>query len=93
MFEWNESKSRWNLRERGFNFEYAARIFAGDIAEREDTRRNYGERRIIAYGAVGGRVLAVVSTWRDGRRRIISARPANRKERNAYRRTYPGGGP
>ncbi len=87
MFEWDEEKSLRNLAERGFDFEFACRIFEGDIIEQEDTRRDYGERRVIALGEVEGDVFAVVYTWREGRRRIISGRLANRNERNVYRRT------
>jgi uncharacterized protein len=93
IFEWDEAKSLTNLRDRGFDFEYASRIFAGDLLEREDRRRTYGEPRIVAYGEVDGRVLVVVYTWRGGQRRIISARPANRKERRDYRGAYPEGSP
>lgn len=86
MFEWDEEKSLRNLAERGFDFEFACRIFEGDIIEQGDTRRDYGERRVIALGEVEGDVFAVVYTWREGRRRIISGGLANRNERNVYRR-------
>ena len=38
--------------------------FDGPTIELDDQRRDYGERRIIAYGAVDGRVLVCVYTWR-----------------------------
>ena len=85
MFEWDEGKSQWNLRERGLGFDTASEIFKGPVLEFEDRRRDYGERRIIAVGEHKGRFLAVVYTWRGERRRIISARRANRRECNAYR--------
>ena len=40
IFEWDEAKSEKNLAERGFDFEYACRIFGGDIIEWDDTRRD-----------------------------------------------------
>jgi len=46
LFEWDEAKSRRNLSERGFGFEYAARIFLNPTLERLDNRRDYGEVRI-----------------------------------------------
>ena len=49
-FEWDEAKSLKNLRERGFDFEFATRIFDGPRIEEEDLRKNYGERRIAATG-------------------------------------------
>ena len=89
MFEWDEAKSQGNLEKRGFDFEYAARIFqAGDRLEYEDQRRHYGERRMVAIGKVESEILFVVYTWRGASRRIISARLASRRERNAYRQTF-----
>jgi uncharacterized DUF497 family protein len=41
VFEWDEAKSQDNLEQRGFDFEYAARIFkGGDLLEYEDRRRH-----------------------------------------------------
>ena len=85
MFEWDEAKSLRNLLQRGFDFVYAASIFDGPTLELDDNRINYAERRIRAIGRVDGDVLFVVYTWRNSARRIISARRANRRERNAYR--------
>lgn len=89
MFEWDEAKSRENLEERGFDFEFAARIFAGgDVLEYEDKRRDYRETRIAAIGEVEGALLFVVYTWRGYNRRIISARRASRRERDAYCKAF-----
>jgi uncharacterized DUF497 family protein len=52
-------------------------------------RRDYGERRIVATGKIEDGVFVVVYTWRGRRRRIISARPAKRKERDDYGKAYP----
>jgi uncharacterized DUF497 family protein len=90
MFEWDPEKSEQNLISRGFDFGYATRIFQGDLLERQDDRRNYGERRMIATGEVDGDLLTVVYTWRAARRRIISARRAHRRERDDYRREIGG---
>ena len=89
MFEWDEAKSQDNFEKRGFDFEYAARIFkGGDLLEYEDRRRDYGERRCVAIGEIEGEILFVVYTWRGASRRIISARLASRRERDAYRQTF-----
>jgi uncharacterized protein len=89
VFEWDEAKSQDNLEKRGFDFEYAARIFkGGDLLEYEDRRRHYGERRFVAIGEIEGEILFVVYTWRGGNRRIISGRLANRRERDVYRKTF-----
>ncbi|MGH6914050.1 MAG: BrnT family toxin [Geminicoccales bacterium] len=86
MFEWDEAKSARSREERGFDFRYTSRIFDGDVIEKNDIRQDYGELRMIAIGEVDGRIMVVAYTWRDGRRRIISARPAKRRERHDYRR-------
>jgi uncharacterized DUF497 family protein len=88
VFEWDEAKSEANLRERGFDFAYAALIFDGPTLEWDDVRQDYGERRIQAIGQVDEDVLFVVYTWRGAVRRIISARLANRRERDAYREAF-----
>ena len=84
-------KSARNLRERGFDFEFATQIFDGSTLERADSRRDYGERRVIALGKAQGIALAVVYTDRaessgEVNRRIISARKGNRRERKAYKK-------
>jgi len=87
-FSWDPRKSARNLRERGFDFEFATLIFDGPTLERDDTRRSYGERRIIAVGMAQMIALTVVFTDRAEIggfvRRIISARQSNRRERDAY---------
>lgn len=95
-FSWSPAKSEANLRTRGFDFEFAARIFAGPTLEREDARRDYGERRVLATGLVEGIELTVCYTDRDHpgsvvERRIISARRSNRRERQAYWQGIEGG--
>ena len=85
---WDPKKSAANLAARGFDFAFAGLIFEGPTLERPDTRRDYGEERIIAIGVADTFVLTVVYTDRlepDGvERRIISARRSNRRERKAY---------
>lgn len=88
MFEWDEDKSEANFRVRGFDFAYAVAIFDGPTLEKDDKRANYGERRIQALGRVTDDILFVVYTWRGEVRRIISARLANRRERDDYRQIY-----
>jgi hypothetical protein len=87
-FGWDARKSNRNLRERGFDFDFATQIFDGITVERTDTRRDYGERRVVALGEAQGIPLTVVYTDRAGgggvERRIISARKSNRRERKAY---------
>ena len=88
LFEWDEAKSARNLRERGFDFEFATGIFKDPVVEEEDLRRDYGEQRFVATGGIDDRFFTVVYTRRGERRRIISARPASEEERNGYREAF-----
>ncbi len=83
-FEWDESKRDANIQKHGVDFVLATKIFDGPTVEALDTRRNYGEPRIGAYGATGDTVLFVIYTWRGDRRRLISARKAGTYERDLY---------
>lgn len=84
-FEWDEAKNQTNIGKHGIGFETAKRIFKGPVATLSDRRRDYGEDRNISIGRVEpGALIVVAHTERHGRIRLISARPASRKERKAY---------
>jgi uncharacterized DUF497 family protein len=87
-FSWDPSKNDGNIEKHGIDLETAKLIFSGSILEQEDVRKNCGETRLIAIGAVEGTEI-VVYTWRGASRRIISARRAHDKERKAYRAAFP----
>jgi uncharacterized DUF497 family protein len=85
-FEWDEAKNAANLAKHGVAFEDAVAIFGGFVTLTPDLRQDYGEPRFIATGLLdGATVLVVVHTPRGDAIRIISARFANRREREAYR--------
>jgi uncharacterized DUF497 family protein len=83
-FEWDPVKERKNIQERGLDFTTASRIWDGLVLEKIDNRQDYGETRIMAFGKVNERLLAVLVTWRGADRRIISARRANRREQRRF---------
>ena len=92
-FSWDPKKSADNLAERGFDFAFATLIFDGPTLERQDNRKDYGERRVIAIGLAQRLHLTVVYADRPGQgaqtdRRIISARRSNRRERKAYNQAF-----
>ena len=90
QFIWDPIKNRTNITKHGISFPTAAKIFDGPLLEEEDTRQDYGETRIIALGRSEGRILYVVYTRRNSVIRIISARKANRHEREEYiRQIHP----
>lgn len=82
--EFDPRKNASNLAKHGVDLATAGRIWDGYVVERVDDRLDYGEIRFIALGAVEGRTLVVVYTWRGTKRRLISARKANGNERKIY---------
>ena len=69
------------LAERGLDFADAALVFAGITLEVEDTRKKYGEPRIICYGYLEKRLVVVGYTQRGEDRHIFSMRKANDREK------------
>ena len=69
------------LAERGLDFADAALVFAGITLEVEDSRKKYGEPRIICYGYLEKRLVVVGYTPRGEDRHIFSMRKANDREK------------
>ena len=67
--------------ERGLDFADAAIVFAGITLEVEDTRKKYGEPRVICYGYLEKRLVVVGYTPRGEDRHIFSMRKANDREK------------
>ncbi|NOT96623.1 MAG: BrnT family toxin [Nitrospira sp.] len=91
MFTWYVSKAIANFEKHGVPFEEAATIFVDPKAlDGDDPQHSVHERRRQRIGrSLSGRILFVVYTIRrrDHEKetvRIISARQASRKERQAY---------
>lgn len=63
------------LAERGLDFADAAIVFEGVTVEVEDTRRDYGETRIICYGRLQGRLVVIGYVPRGATRHIFSISP------------------
>ena len=77
---YDPAKRQRTLEERGLDFDDAAIVFAGLTVELDDRREDYGERRIICYGWLGGRLVVVGYTPRGAVRHIFSMRKANARE-------------
>jgi hypothetical protein len=75
------AKRARTLAERGLDFADAEFVFAGVTLEVEDTRRNYGEPRIICYGYLDKRMVVVGYTRRGDERHVFSMRKANEREK------------
>jgi len=75
------AKRAKTLADRGLDFEDAALVFRGTTIEIEDTRKNYGEPRIICYGRLSGRLVVIGYTTRGATRHVFSMRKANDREK------------
>lgn len=91
MFSWDTQKAISNFEKHRVSFEEAATVFADeDALDWEDIKHSNVEPRSKRIGlSTSDRLLIVVYTVRrlqSGKEtiRIISARIANRKERQAY---------
>lgn len=85
-FEWDENKNESNQEKHGIDFDDAKEVFKDENRTKsEDDRKNYGEKRWITIGKMYKAIVLVVYTMRDTAIRIISARMANKKERNQYK--------
>lgn len=85
---WSTRKNEENVRKHGISFAVAVRMFEGPVVETVDDRYDYEETRIQAIGLVETQEIYVVYVDDDeDTRRIISARRAERHEREAYWRT------
>jgi uncharacterized DUF497 family protein len=72
------------IRQRGISFERVADMDLDTALSGEDTRADYGERRIRIFGFIDGRLHAAVITARGENVRVISLRRANRREERRY---------
>ena len=88
LFEWDDEKAAFNLKKHGVSFETAVLVFYDENRiEMYDVEHSMDEDRYNTIGMVDD-ILFVVYTERRDRLRIISARPANKKERSMYYDRY-----
>lgn len=93
LFTWDEDKNLSNQRKHGLSFEIAARVFLDPLHLSVQDRIEDGEQRWQTVGQIDGlAVILVAHTFTEEGPldepveviRIISARPATRKERKRY---------
>jgi hypothetical protein len=88
-FEWDTQKADSNIKKHGINFEEASTVFGDYLSlTYPDTAHSIQEERYILIGLSDkNRILIVSHTQRGERIRIISARPATKRERDFYEST------
>ncbi len=80
-FDWDPAKAATNEDKHGVPFGRAVEVFVdGGRIDFDVSREADHEIRRKVVGYVGGRVITVVYTIREGRVRLISARPPNAQE-------------
>lgn len=86
-FEWDHGNQSKNRTKHGISIEEVESVFRSGSALPLGTQKSppTTEQRLGAVGPdSNGRLLQIAFTFRDGRVRVISARPAHRKERKSY---------
>ena len=87
----DQAKDAANLAKHGVSLTEAAGFEWGTAVVWPDTRRDYGEARMVALGYIGLRIMALVFVDRPPEqpteRRIISLRKANSREAKRYAET------
>jgi uncharacterized DUF497 family protein len=84
--EWDANKARANLAKHTVSFQEATTVFGDPVSLTiPDPAHSQTENRFIVLGrSHQGRLLVVVHTERGDNVRIISVRPASRRERKYY---------
>lgn len=86
-YQWDPGKAASNLQKHGVDFADAVGVFEDERGLTIKEQHAAGEQRLVALGTdFLGRILVVVYTNRGDDIRLISARPATRRERRAYER-------
>jgi uncharacterized protein len=81
LYEWDPKKEATNLSKQGIDFVDASSVFDDPhYLEEESTRPEDNEARLKGVGTALGKIYAVEFTYRENRRRIISARRARADE-------------
>ena len=85
-FIWNRDKAAANLRKHGVSFDEAMMAFNDPLSIAvPDPDHSTAEQRWLLVGhTTAGRLLVVAHSEAADEIRIISARPATRRERHAY---------
>jgi len=80
----DSAKDSSNQAKHGISLSLAETLEWSLALVKQDTRKAYGETRLIGYAPIGARVYCVVFVDRENIRRIISLRKANSREVQYY---------
>ncbi len=84
-YEWDPVKADANFAKHGVRFSEAVLALEDDFALTMRDSFSEGEERWVTLGMdAQGKLLVVIYAWRGRNIRVISARPASRRERRQY---------
>lgn len=86
--DFDPSKDAINQTAHGISLGLASQLEWDNLQSKPDTRRDYGEMRMIGYAVMDERLYCVVYVDRDDVRRVISLRKANEREVAKYAKNY-----
>lgn len=93
IFEWDDEKEQKNIRKHKIDFSTAAHVFSDDYRiEKYDGKHSEDEDRYKVIGAINGYLMIIVVSYtmrkNDKVIRMISARKAEKEEREEYYGNY-----
>ncbi|HEY5048923.1 MAG TPA: BrnT family toxin [Rhizomicrobium sp.] len=83
-YVFDPAKDAVNRAKHGVPLALAEVLFAGPHLSMTDDRFEYGEVRELAFGFIRNRLFVCVYADREGERRVISLRKANKREVKRY---------
>lgn len=87
--EFGADKNRENIKNHEISLDWFFNMVPASWLIVEDTRKDYGERRfaflgIIPNAPIAAELFQATVTFRGAHYRVISLRPASRRERRLY---------
>ncbi len=82
--QFDTTKDAANVAKHGVALALAGQLEWDTLQCKEDTRRSYGEPRMVGHALMGQRLFCVVFVGRGEVRRVISLRKSNQREVKRY---------
>ena len=88
-FEWDKGNQSKSLEKHGITPLETEEVFFNFYVVFPDQRHSTAEPRFGMYGQTNtGKILFIAFTIRGRQARVVSARPASKKERNSYEEAF-----
>lgn len=83
FFDW-DGNNRAHIAEHGLSPEEAEQVIFNEPLDLESQLRSREQRTAQVGETDAGRILVVITTWRGGKLRVVTAFPAKKKFRQLY---------